>query len=430
MVISNCIKQANRLQWEGSLEEAISEYRRAIEINPNSAWSHHNLAEVLVKQGALEEAVSEYRRAIEINPSFYGFYKSLGKALSQQGNTQAAEDAYRRANERNPNCVSNSSQQVEINASGTQSNLNSGADSIQTTPYNPQQLLQDMERDGFILLRNVLTSDEIDKMRSAIYEYLNNNDIAHKGFLGDKKSGRWSLVQPDALNLIPDMRWILRNSLIKDVMTLLLGETPAYCHHSDAHFNWIGGWHRDSIAKASYFDFCANNDIFSEEATTGYRVYKVAIYFQDHTQNKGGLNVCPGSHRCDGPKTDFPNEQHIDTRKGDVIIFNTKLYHRGLTDKQIVKSPAFLQGEDRMSIFYTFGVQNKYTVDFVRGTMWRQNRQLGRKNYVLSEELRQELLTQGFEIIPLEPNPMPSAESVLEQFYSMQEELIALKHKK
>jgi len=66
---------------EGKLEEAIACYRRAIAQNPNFAWSHHNLAEALIKQGQIDEAIVSYRRAIEINPNFASFHHNLREAL-------------------------------------------------------------------------------------------------------------------------------------------------------------------------------------------------------------------------------------------------------------------------------------------------------------------------------------------------------------
>ena len=50
--------------WEG----ALSEYRDAIELNPNNATAHHGLAHVLATLGRHEEALAEIRQAAALNP--------------------------------------------------------------------------------------------------------------------------------------------------------------------------------------------------------------------------------------------------------------------------------------------------------------------------------------------------------------------------
>lgn len=50
----------------GNLDEAIAEYRRAVEIDPSHAWTHNNLAAVLREQGKLDEAIAEYSAALEL----------------------------------------------------------------------------------------------------------------------------------------------------------------------------------------------------------------------------------------------------------------------------------------------------------------------------------------------------------------------------
>ena len=48
---------------------AEAAYRRAIEIDPNYADAHYNLA-LLLEPGGLDGAEAAYRRAIEINPNY------------------------------------------------------------------------------------------------------------------------------------------------------------------------------------------------------------------------------------------------------------------------------------------------------------------------------------------------------------------------
>jgi len=100
---ANYLIKGNQLKREGKWEEAIISYRQAIEINPNSAWSHHNLGESLVKKGLLEEAIISYRRAIEIIPNSAWSYYELAEIFTTKGEFDAAIPNYRRACELDSN---------------------------------------------------------------------------------------------------------------------------------------------------------------------------------------------------------------------------------------------------------------------------------------------------------------------------------------
>ncbi|MEG4851313.1 tetratricopeptide repeat protein [Microcoleus sp. B5-D4] len=95
------LDEGARLVELGSLEEAIAAFRRAIELNPDLSWSHHNLGEALAKLGQFEEAIAAYRHAIELNPDFSWSYHHLGDALERQEQWQEAVVAFCRAIELN-----------------------------------------------------------------------------------------------------------------------------------------------------------------------------------------------------------------------------------------------------------------------------------------------------------------------------------------
>lgn len=65
----------------GRYSEAEAIYRRAAELDPLAANVHSNLAFVLSTQGKLEEAMSEARKAIAINPDLIDGYENVGLLL-------------------------------------------------------------------------------------------------------------------------------------------------------------------------------------------------------------------------------------------------------------------------------------------------------------------------------------------------------------
>jgi tetratricopeptide (TPR) repeat protein len=67
----------------GGLDQAIVQYRQALELDPSYAQAHLNLGMALVRQpGRLDEAVAEFRHAIDLNPSLVDAHYNLGVALS------------------------------------------------------------------------------------------------------------------------------------------------------------------------------------------------------------------------------------------------------------------------------------------------------------------------------------------------------------
>ena len=93
------------LAQQGRLDEAIADFRRALEINPDLAQAHHNLGIALQEQGRLEEAAASYRRAVELKPDYASAYNYLGMALKDLSRLDEAVACYRRAVELKPDFV-------------------------------------------------------------------------------------------------------------------------------------------------------------------------------------------------------------------------------------------------------------------------------------------------------------------------------------
>jgi tetratricopeptide (TPR) repeat protein len=52
------------------MDDALSEYRKAIEINPDYARGYYNIGSVYREQGKIEEAIASFQKALEINPKY------------------------------------------------------------------------------------------------------------------------------------------------------------------------------------------------------------------------------------------------------------------------------------------------------------------------------------------------------------------------
>ncbi|MCB1578213.1 MAG: tetratricopeptide repeat protein, partial [Xanthomonadales bacterium] len=65
--------------------EAVEIHRRLIELQPNEAAHHNNLASSLWDMGALDEAEQAYRRGLSLNPNDPGALSDLGALRWQRG---------------------------------------------------------------------------------------------------------------------------------------------------------------------------------------------------------------------------------------------------------------------------------------------------------------------------------------------------------
>ncbi len=81
---------------EGRLGEAETHYRQALATRPN-AETHNGLGFVLARQGRNEEALAEFRAAIEADESYTPAYNNLAEALVRQGRLEEAEQYYARS---------------------------------------------------------------------------------------------------------------------------------------------------------------------------------------------------------------------------------------------------------------------------------------------------------------------------------------------
>ena len=85
------------LAEQGKLAEAISNYSKALHIKPNYAEAHNSLGFALARQGKLQEAISHYSEAVGIKPDYASAHNNLGIALAEQGKLAEAISNYSKA---------------------------------------------------------------------------------------------------------------------------------------------------------------------------------------------------------------------------------------------------------------------------------------------------------------------------------------------
>jgi tetratricopeptide (TPR) repeat protein len=82
----------------GRIEEAIGEFKKAIQLNPMAGGAYLNLGYIYNKQGRFEEAIQAYKKAMVVTPRLAAeCHNNLGNAYLDQGRKQEAINEFRLA---------------------------------------------------------------------------------------------------------------------------------------------------------------------------------------------------------------------------------------------------------------------------------------------------------------------------------------------
>ena len=95
-------QQAQGLQQQGQLEEAIALYGECVELAPHRAETYYKRANALNSLGRLEPALADYERAISFNPSYIYAFCNRGSVLERLERPDEALASYDRALELDP----------------------------------------------------------------------------------------------------------------------------------------------------------------------------------------------------------------------------------------------------------------------------------------------------------------------------------------
>lgn len=85
------------------LTDAARHFRRSMQIDPGRALAPNNLAGVLKMQGRIDEAIEYYNKALQIDPDHYRAHYALAEILSEQNKSDQALVHYRQAIRIKPN---------------------------------------------------------------------------------------------------------------------------------------------------------------------------------------------------------------------------------------------------------------------------------------------------------------------------------------
>lgn len=95
----------NFLAQQGFRDEAIAHLRHALQIEPTFVNAHNTLGNILANIGALDEAIQHFRKALQTNPQSAMTHYNLGRALAKHGDAEEAIVQYRQSLEIDPGDV-------------------------------------------------------------------------------------------------------------------------------------------------------------------------------------------------------------------------------------------------------------------------------------------------------------------------------------
>ncbi len=213
-----------------------------------------------------------------------------------------------------------------------------------------------IQRDGYVVLKSVFTKDQLEEWTEDILRFTKSQrQIQNAGGITIPDFLRWPALQ--SVGSIKD------TPLIHAALTEIFGGTDyRFCQHNDIGINRLCPLHKDKL-NGPYAKYQVT-PIWSDLSGQKHEIVKVLTYLQDHSQNKDGLWLVPGSHLI--TEIHGRGAIYIATEPGDVLIFDQRINHRGM-DKQVP--------ETRILVSFGFGKNNQFTDEFERGTIARQNDQ-------------------------------------------------------
>src|SRR5258708_3721586 len=81
----------------GWLDEAIKEFKKAIDLDPHSAHAHDNLATVYAEKKLFRSAITQLKEVTRLEPDTFEAHLDLGICYAQKGFYAEAERAYDKA---------------------------------------------------------------------------------------------------------------------------------------------------------------------------------------------------------------------------------------------------------------------------------------------------------------------------------------------
>ncbi len=82
------------LYFEGKINEAKKEYKKALELNPNEPMAHNNIGVIYLDNNQLDKAEEEFKKELVINPNYDKALSNLGLVYFKKKNFEKAKEYF------------------------------------------------------------------------------------------------------------------------------------------------------------------------------------------------------------------------------------------------------------------------------------------------------------------------------------------------
>jgi len=282
---------------------------------------------------------------------------------------------------------------------------------------------QHLEENGYILIKNVFTSEEIEQMRSSVADNLAKQKIENKvKYIQDRECMETELLSMNGLSdvILDDRILYIAQSILKEKL-VYYGDSCVSIGHS------LGAWHKDNRQKDRW-----NHSGFDWQEK--YTVIRIGIYLQDHLNYSGGLGIRLGSHRpCKWilflekfrPKKVFEYFRSlvykyygkpiiVGSEPGDVVVWYLTTTHAGHSirfkpfpklrmprwfEKYAPKSWHVPEQKRREVLFMTFGINDDHMKRYVDHLKTKPSTQEIWKRLSISEEIVERARSKNVDLL-------------------------------
>lgn len=216
-----------------------------------------------------------------------------------------------------------------------------------------------LDRDGFLLVKGVLSKEQVEKLRETAYRTIVNDKKSNSMFIH-----RHAENHLGCLSNIPEFKDLILNDKVVSIASQSLGGKPLFFGDSIFEIG-IGnrGFHKDTSER--------KNENHPDWLEKEYPIYRIAFYLEDHKMHSGGLKVRIGSNSS--IKTNVGKPYIVPSEAGDAVVFSLKTSHAGNAvrlklfpnlslhnslEKRIPKFLMIPEEKERVSIFLTYALKS------------------------------------------------------------------------
>jgi tetratricopeptide (TPR) repeat protein len=124
----------------GDISEAIKQYEKAIQIDPNHPDVYNNMGNALFKHGDTDKSIQYFQKSLDLNPKYIKARNNLANALMQKGDLHGAIEQFEIILKEHPKHVeANLNMGAALARLGeVDAALNKYRTALKSDPYNPE----------------------------------------------------------------------------------------------------------------------------------------------------------------------------------------------------------------------------------------------------------------------------------------------------